>query len=219
MVDIFDEVEEELRAERTQRLFRKYGPLLVAAALLVVLGVGGWQGWRWWQGRQDTAVASQYVGAMNVADSAGTDKAKQETAIKAFADIARKAPEGYRTLARLQEAALKAQTGDISGASKLWDTVASDRSAPPLLRDLASLLWAQHQIDTANPGMLRARLKALTTPDNAWSALAQEQLAVLDLREGKKDAAKKQLTQLAQDITAPNGVRARAAGLLAQLGG
>ena len=219
MVDIFDEVEEELRAERTQRLFRKYGGVLVAAMLLVVLGVGGWQGWRWWQGRQDTAVASHYVTAMNIASSAGSNKGQQDAAIKAFADVAQNAPEGYRTLARLQEAALKAQTGDVSGATKLWDTVASDGSAEPMLRDLASLLWAQHQIDTGNPGLLRARLKALATPGNAWEALAQEQLAVLDLRQGKKDAAKKQLEQLAQDITAPDGVRARAAGLLAQLGG
>ncbi len=219
MVDIFDEVEEELRAERTQRLFRKYGGVLIAAAVLVILGVGGWQAWHWWQGRQDTAVASRYIVAMSTADSAGTNKATQEAAIKEFQAIAKDAPEGYRTLARLREAALKAQTGDLSGATRLWDTVASDSSAEPLLRDLANLLWAQHQIDTGDPGLVRARLKALASPDNAWHTLAQEQLAVLDLRQGKKDAAKTQLRTLSQDVTAPDGVRGRAAGLLAQLGG
>jgi hypothetical protein len=129
------------------------------------------------------------------------------------------APEGYRTLARLQSAALKARAGDLSGAAQLWDSVAGDSSADPLLRDLASLLWAQHQIDTGDPALLEARLRPLAAPDNAWKSLAQEQLAVLDLRQGKTDAAKDTLRKLAQDVTAPDGVRGRAAGMLAHLGG
>ena len=76
------------------------------------------------------------------------------------------APEGYRTLARLREAALKADAGDLPGALALWDQVAADASADPLLRDLASLLWAEHQIDSGDPALLEARLKALAAPEN-----------------------------------------------------
>ena len=92
---------------------------------------------------------------------------------------------GYATLARLREAALKADAGDLQGAAALWDQVASDSSADPLLRDLASLLWAQHLIDSGDPALLEARLKALAAPDNSWRSLAEEQLALLDLRRGK----------------------------------
>ena len=219
MVDIFDEVEEELRAERAERLLKKYAGVIVGAAVLVVLAVGGWQAWRWWQARQDMAAASRFITAMSIADSAGADKATQQAASAQFDALAAAAPEGYRTLARLRAAALKAGTGDLSGAAQLWNAVAADGSADPLLRDLASLLWAQHQIDTGDPSLLEARLKALAMPGNAWESLAQEQLAVLDLRQGKKDAAKAELRKLAQDVTAPNGVRGRAAALLAQLGG
>ena len=73
-------------------------------------------------------------------------------------------------------------------------------------------------IDTGDPALLEARLKALAEPGNVWRPLAQEQLALLDLRQGKTQAAKAALTKLAQDVTAPNGVRERAAALLGRLG-
>jgi len=219
VVDIFDEVEEELRAERTQLLLKKYGGVMIAAAVLVVAAVGAWQGWRWWEARRDMAMAGQYLTAMSVADSAANDTTKRQQAIVEFERVASAAPAGYATLARLRAAALKAQAGDIAGATQIWNMVAGDSSAAPLLRDLASLLWARHQVDTGDPGLVAARLKALASPDNAWHAQAQEQLAVLDIRQGKPDAARSELRKVAQDVTAPNGVRGRAAALLGQLGG
>ena len=221
MVDIFDEVDEELRAERAQHLLKRYGGLIVAAAVLIVGAVAGWQGWRWYEARQDQAAAVEYLTAMTLADAtaAGTSDTNRAAAIAAFNKLSVSAPEGYATLARLRDAALKAQSGDRAGAVALWDQVAADSSADPLLRDLASLLWAEHQIDTADPALLEARLKALAAPDNPWHALADEQLALLDMRLGKSDQAKATLHRLAQDTTAPNGVRGRASALLNRLGG
>ena len=46
MPDIFDEVEEDLRAERAQAIGRRYGVLGVLAAVLIVAGTGGYV---WWQ--------------------------------------------------------------------------------------------------------------------------------------------------------------------------
>ena len=221
MVDIFDEVDEELRAERAQQLFKRYGGVIFGAALLIVVAAAAWQGWRWYQARQDQAAAVQYLTAMTLADAtaAGTSAANRAAAIAAFDKLTATAPEGYRTLARLRDAALKADAGDLTGATALWDQVAADNAADPLLRDLASLLWAEHQIDHGDPALLESRLKVLTAPDNVWHALAEEQLALLDLRQGKVDQARATLRRLAQDITAPNGGRGRAGALLGRLGG
>lgn len=221
MVDIFDEVDEELRAERAQQLLKRYGGLIIAAALLIVGAAAGWEGWRWYQARRDAAAAVQYLTAMNIADptAAGTSAASRTAAIAAFSNVAATAPDGYATLAKLRVAALKADTGDVQGAAAIWDQIAADSSVDPLLRNLASLLWAARQIDTADPSLLEARLKALTAPEDVWRPMAEEQLALLDLRDGKRDQAKQRLQHLAQDATAPNGVRGRASALLSRLGG
>lgn len=217
VVDIFDEVEEELRAERAQLLFKRYAGLILAVAVLIVAGAGGWEFWRWRQAKADQVAAQDYVAALSV-QARPAAAAETKTLIADYAAIAKSAPEGYRTLARLQQAALEAKTGDLKAATTLWETVAADSDAEPLLRDLANLLWCQHLIDTGNPAVLEGRLKALAEPGNVWRPLAQEQLALLDIRQGKTDVAKAELNKLARDVTAPEGVRGRAAALLARLG-
>jgi hypothetical protein len=221
VVDIFDEVDEELRAERAQQLLKRYSGVIVAGALLIVGAVAGWQAWRWYEARQDQAAAVEYLTAMNLADAtaAGSSEVNRSAAIAAFAALSASAPAGYATLSRLREAALKADAGDLPGATALWTQVAGDGSADPLLRELASLLLASHQIDSGDPALLEAQLKALAMPDNPWRTLAEEQLALLDVRQGKTEQAKTTLRRLAQDTSAPNGVRGRASGLLNRLGG
>jgi hypothetical protein len=231
VVDIFDEVDEDLRAERTQALLKRYGGLLIAAALVVIAAAGGWQGWKWWQARRDAAAGTAFVAAMDAAQAlaplaagaqvpaAPGNVAARKAAIETFEQVVATAPDGYRTLARLRLAALKADGGDLAGATALYDQVAADSSADPLLRDLASLLWAQRQLDAGDPALLTARLKPLAVTDNPWHGLASEDLALLDLRQGHADAAKTTLRQLAGDLTLPQDLRGRAAGLLNRLGG
>jgi hypothetical protein len=220
VVDIFDEIDEDLRAERAQRLLKRYGGVIVAIALLIVAAAGGWQAWRWWEGRRDVGAAAAYLTAMSTADRLGPEAtAARAEAIAGFEHVGATAPEGYATLARLRAAALKADAGDLGGAAALWDKVAADRAADPLLRDLASLMWVEHQLDKGDPALLEARLKPLSAPDNPWRALALEAQGLLDMRTGKTEQAKEIFHRLAQDATAPEGVRGRANGLLNRLGG
>ncbi len=219
MVDIFDEVDEELREERMREFLKKYGGLLFAGALLIIAAAGGWKAWGWYQEKQDMEAASLYLAAASRTESAGVAGPNRPDAIAGFEAAAASSPEGYRVLARLRMAALRAETGDIQGASALWDQVAADGAADPLLRDLASLTWCLYHADKGDPAMVEGRLKPLAAPGNAYRSLAQEQLALLDLRQGNTEAAKAQLKKLSEDTTAPSGVRGRAGALLDRVGG
>ena len=73
MPDIFDEVEEDLRADRMKRLLARYGGLLAGLMLLVVAGVAGLQGWRWWQERAAAQAAVAYLDAGRAAAEPGAD--------------------------------------------------------------------------------------------------------------------------------------------------
>ena len=206
VVDIFDEVEEDLRAERAEKLLKKYAGLLVALAVAIVAAAAGWQLWVRYQNKQDAAAASAFVAAAADGDAKALDR------------LAATGPEGYKTLARLTEAGLKAKAGDMQGAESLWNAVASDSSADSLLRDFASLMATGHDLDHGDPAELQSRLKPLAMPANPWSRLAREQLAVLALRQGNQKEARQMLQALTNDIGAPSGLRARVSGLLASLG-
>jgi hypothetical protein len=215
VVDIFDEVEEDLRAERAEKLLKKYAWLLVVLAVAIVAAAAGWQLWTRYQNRQDAAAATQFVAVQSATETPGAATPEQ---IAILDQLAATGPEGYKTLARLRAASLKADGGDLQGAMSLWNAVASDSGADRLLRDFASLMAAGRDLDHGDPAQLQARLKPLAEPGNAWSSLAREQLAMLDLRQGKVDDARKKLQALSVDIESPSGVRARAGALLAGLG-
>lgn len=221
MVDIFDEISDDLRAERAQALLRRYGAALVVLALVIVAAVAGWQAWQWHLRDEAGKVADRYIAAMNgaTATPAGpAAPAARDRSAAVFAGLAASGPEGYRTLARLQDAAIRATGNDLPAALALWDQVSSDTAADPLLRGLADLLWVQHQVDTGAPDAVQGRLEPLLAPESPWRALAREAQAWLFLRTGQGPKAADTLKQLAADPAAPDGVRNRARGLLTRLG-
>lgn len=216
VVDIFDEVQEDLRAERAEKLLKKYAWVIVALAVGVVAAVAGWQYWNRVQAQRDAAAASRFISTQ--AEMGQPDASKSDQ-LATLEQLAASAPEGYKTLARLRAASLKADAGDLQGALALWNAVAADSSADDLLRGFANLMAAGRQLDHGDPAQLQARLKPLADSSNPWSGMAREQLALLDLRQGKVDDARKALQALSIDIGAPSGLRSRASALLTGLGG
>ncbi len=220
MPDIFDEVDQDLRADRARDLMRRYGLFVVAAMVLVVLAIAGWEGWQWRQGRLDARAATDFIAASTFADALPPvpDAAKTAEAVAKFRAIAARAPAGYRTLSRLRAAGLLLKSGDLPGAEGEWDAVAADSAAAPIFRDLANLQWAQHAVDAGAPAAVEARLLPLTQAGSAFHALALETRALLSLREGKPDAARDTLRNLATDPLATAPIRDRARGMLVELG-
>ena len=220
--DIFDEVEEEVRAERMRGLLSRYGGLILGAVLLVVAAVAGWRLRDYYQAQQDHAAAAQYLAALNQVQQVGAAGAAGEAsragAVATLTKLAESGPAGYQALARLRLAALAGQAGKKQEALNLYNALATDQSADPLLRELAILLWAEHQIDSGDPQLLQSRLRPLAAPGSPWRPLAERQLALLDLRQNRVAQARDALRRLAVDGAAPSGLRESAQLLLQQLG-
>jgi hypothetical protein len=212
--DIFDEVEEDLRAERTRKLAQRWSGVAVGVMLVALAATGGWQAWRWHETRQAAAAAETYLTLHRSTEREGADLG---TAGNGFAALSRESPTGYRTLARLRGAALKAETGDAAGAQALWNQVATDNEADPLYRDLATLLSVMNGLDSGDPAQLAARIAPLTAEGNPWRASAREAQALIALRRGANDEARRILEALAVDQGAPQGVRERAQRVVAGL--
>ncbi|MEX2450188.1 MAG: tetratricopeptide repeat protein [Rhodospirillales bacterium] len=207
---IFDEIEEDLRAERYAKLWKAYGKYIIAALAILVVAVAGYQGWRAYDLKVRSEQSDRFAGALTLL----ADK-KPAEAQKAFAALADEAGTGYRFLARLHAAAAAAENGETANAQKLYDAIAADSGLDRMYRDLATLLSVLTGLDTGDPAALRERLTPLMADDNPWRYSAKETAALLDIRAGNRKQAYDLLDALAKDAAAPQGIRMRAAELSA----
>src|SRR6185312_14041099 len=68
LADIFREIEEDLRAERMQQLWKRYGSWVIALAALIVIGAGVFSWWRDHQTKVRAAEGERYAAALQLAD-------------------------------------------------------------------------------------------------------------------------------------------------------
>src|SRR3546814_8145155 len=87
----------------------------------------------------------------------------------------------YRSAALIQQANMKAQTGDLKAAAALMAKVAGDTSVDQSLRDLALVRQTAFEFDTLKPEAVIARMKPLVEakdPASSWFPRAAELSAI-----------------------------------------
>jgi len=207
------EIDDELRHEHYAKLWKKYGNYVVALAIVLVAGVAGYQGWRQWDAKNRMAQSDRFVAALDLRNAGDAAAARQ-----ALAALAADAGKGYATLARFQEAGLLERGGDRTGAVAAYTALAEDPSIPEAFRHLAVIRAAIIQLDEADPAALAARVEPLTKADNPWRYSALEITGLLAYRSNDSKKAREVFGQLSNDASAPEGIRGRAAEMLAILG-
>jgi hypothetical protein len=207
--DIFHEVDEEVRREQLKKLWDRYGGLIVAAAVLVVLGVAGWRGYSWWEQKKAAEAGAAFEAASTLAETG-----KHQEAEAAFAKIATDGTSSYRHLARVREAAQLAQT-DAKAALALYDKIAVDKAVGPVLQDLAALRAGALLIDASSFDEARRKLEPLTGADRTFRHTAREFLVLAAWRAGDAAEAKRWSEMVIGDTQTPANTRARVEMLMA----
>lgn len=212
--ELIQEIEEDLRRERALKFWKTYGTAIAAGVAAIVAATGAYVGWREYDRRQAAAESVRYFEAMGRA--AGGER---ESALTSFGSIARDGRPGFAILARFQEAGLKAGTGDRPGAQTTYQSIAADERVPSELRALASVLAALGTIEASDRAAVERAVEPLTGPSSHWRHVALEIAAVAAMRAGEDARARELYTRIADDQTAPQGIRARAAEMLQALRG
>ena len=212
--NLLREIDEDLRKERYAKLWKTYGRYVIAATLVFVIGVAGFQGWRTYDINLRSEEGRRFADAQRLATDAQTDEA-----LTAFAALSADATGGYALLSRFQESALLAGKGDRIAAVAAYHAIAADTGVDALYRDLALVLAALQEADGSDLQGALDRLAPITADDNPWRHSAREVSAVLSLRKGDQAKAREFFDALATDPTVPQGIRSRAAEILAVIDG
>jgi hypothetical protein len=211
--DIFQEVDEELRHDKWLQLWKQYQNYVIGLAALIVIATAAFTYWRYYDQQQREAEGLRYALALD-----DVRAGKLPEAADALNALGSSAHAGRALVARFEAAALRVRAGDEAAAIAAYDAIAKDTAVDQIYRDLATVLWGLHALDTLDPQVVVDRLAPVTAQDNPWHATALEVTAVVRLKTGDRTAAKADYQKIADDLTAPRGLRARAAQMVSALG-
>jgi len=206
------QVEEELRREQLEKLWAKYAPYAVAAALAIVVGVAGW---KFLEARR--IAAAQAAGERYAAAQALAAEGKDAEAAAAFGSIAESGSAGYAALAQLQTAGAELKAGKKAEALAKFEQIANNGAGDKLIQDYAALQAAAIRVGDADFTEIENRLNRLTGESGPWRASALELLGLAAFKAGKMDKARMAFEQLLSDRGTPPGVSERVQVLLGQI--
>ena len=208
MVDVFEEVEEELRSDRYKRLVRTWGPWVAGALVLALVAALAWWGWQSWRTSQAEEAATHYDRGVQALSEENVEAAEA-----AFIEAIETGAPGYRALALQQRAGIAVTQNRFDAAVALFDEAAS-ASREPLIADIARLKAAWLLMDTAPLEDLEERLAPIAEDDRPFSAYAREAQGLARIQHGQIAEARPVFALLALGQDVPDPIRQRAQMIL-----
>lgn len=204
MSDIFEEVEDSLRQDRTTELWKRYSPILWAAVLLIV-GAVAWREMALNRAAAEQTARVEVFEAARAALEEGNYVEAQDGLRQLLDEGADVAPLASHLLAR----SLYEGGGDAAAAVSELERVGTGTGDDPLER-LARLKAAYLQSESLTLADLETFLGGLHAEDGALGALALELVAAKAFSEGDLARAREEFSYLRFAANAPQGVVQRA---------
>ena len=212
MSDIFSEVDEEVRKDKSVELWNKYGKLIIGGSILIVVATASVVGWKNYQLQEAQTQGSQFRDAVTLAGENKIDDAAAQ-----FGMLAKEGSAGYQALASLRQADAYIKSGKGPEALAIYDAIGKNTDIDQEFTALARIMAAFYLLNNSTTEEVRTRLAGLEGPDSIWSATAKELLALADLKDGNIEKARTAFKALSEEAGIPQGIKARAEQVLAAL--
>lgn len=203
------EVEEELRSDRLQNIWKRYGPFVIGAAVAIVLATAGYRAWEYYTDSRASTSGDRFLAALNEADEGNT-----EAALAELRALEQDGYGAYPVLARMRAATVLQQQGDTAGAVAAFDAVAADGSAPDAIRDIARIRAAYILVDSGSASEVAQRAEPLASDNHPMRHAAREALGLAAWKAERLADARTLFQQILDDPAAPRNTMQRASLML-----
>jgi hypothetical protein len=204
MSDIFREVDEEVRRSQAEAVWAKYGSLIIAACVILVLGVAGYRYFDWQREKAAAEAGAKFEAALQLMQSGKSSEGEA-----ALANVVAEGSGIYKSLAQFR-IATELGKRDAAAAVKIFDELAGNAALDSALRDVARLRAAALAADFQPLADLEKRMVPLLSPSSAWRHAAQEILAAAAIKANDLEKARRSLDAIIIDRDAPAAVKSRA---------
>ena len=209
-----NEVESDLRQEKFEALWKKYGKTAIICFVTIIALSAGFNLWQYYQTKQRDIISGQFSAAQELMFSKNMGDA-----LAAMENIAKASHRTYSTLAKFNIATILRQpTGhqDLARAEKIYQEIMDDSKSEHLLRELATISLVSLRLDTLKEDKVEEFEKLLKLLNNCekngdpYRHLALELHGMIELRKNDFAKAAEIFTKIAQDEKTPKDLRLRA---------
>ncbi len=208
------EVDEQIRQDRAQEFWSKYGKYIIALAVLVVIATAAMTGWKYYKDTQAAAQGDQFMEAITLSNDG-----KHDEAIAALEAIGNDGIGQYPALAKMRIASELAAKDDKAGALIEFDAIAADANFSPVFKQIATLRGALLAVDLEDYASVESRLSELSVAGGPFRHSAREALGIAAMKAGDNQKALEWFSAISNDANAANGVRSRSQLMLNILAG
>lgn len=205
-----DEVTEEVRRDRLFLMLKRYGWIGGVAVALIVGGAA----YREYD-RAQTQAAAEQLGDQMIAALDSDDSAARAEALSQIAA----GSAGGDTVLKLLQAGALADAGERDAAIAALNAIGGNGDVPLIYRHIATFKALGLQQDSLPAADRRIQFEALAQPGAPLDLLAREQLALIDIEEGKTEEAISKLRDIINAATVTSDLQDRASQVIVALGG
>lgn len=198
------EVDEELRSDRMKKIWKRFGKLIIAIAVLIVAGTAADRGYEYWRESQASKSGDAFLAALNLAR-----EGQQDQALQALRELEKNGYGSYSVLARMRAATVLADTGDYQSAISDFSTIGNDSSVPAAIRDAARIRAGYLLVDHGSYEDVANQVESLTGADNAMRHSAREALGLAAWKSGEASKANEWFSMIAGDTSVPASLMQR----------
>lgn len=201
MSDIFTEVDEALKQEKLENLWKKYGGLLIGIIIALILGTAANAGYKAWKENRDTKQTDIYL----------STKQNETASSEQLMETSEKIKNGLKTITKINAASVALHNGDLDKAREIFTQISQHDQSDPNFRALATYMSIHTAGDMSNEQKLISLEAIAKDNDNPWNIYAKLDSALL-LGEYKNDftQARAYLKNINDDENAPRTLRQKA---------
>jgi len=203
VVDFVSEVQEELRKDDYNKWLKKYGPLVVAIIVAVILFASYLE---WKKSRDESVAAKTSYAYLQAAEASEGDPTK---GVEEFLALSGTAPTGYAGLSLLRASSIELDKGNLQQAVNLLDQAAGTFESPRH-GQLAQMKAAYILAGQGSYSDVITRMGPLAEKGQPYEYLARELIGFSAKESGDLQTARKQFSYLETIPGVPDTVQRRA---------
>tara|TARA_Y100000589_G_scaffold292662_1_gene296969 strand:- start:1018 stop:1662 length:645 start_codon:yes stop_codon:yes gene_type:complete len=201
------EVDEDIKQEKTEKLWKKFLPYIISVSLGIVFSTTGYVAWDNFSKNNRQQLGDDFTAAVELAKEEDID-----AALQALDRIVDKGSDGYVTLSKMKQASLMIESGMLEEGLEIYKDLernAVDQS----FRDIATILFVLNSMDSESPELLIKKIEPLED-SKIWKSSALELKAFIFLKNGQIKNAIETFESISSMPSTPSSLSNRSRNML-----